>query len=100
MKTSKTPWVIQKSEESKNGYSDWNTYAIRDAQNHCIAIVGAVDHATAEMNKTNALMMASAPEMFQALWQIVELFKDQGRANLPECAGIAREAINKALGNV
>lgn len=96
--TSKTPWTIQQLETNHHGY-DWPTYAIRDAQNHCIALVGDVDRATAEMNETNALMMAAAPEMFQALWAIVELSKDQGRANLPECAGLAKQAINKALGN-
>lgn len=46
----------------------------------------------------NARLIAAAPDMLEALIAIVALSNDQGRRNLPECAGLARQAIAKARG--
>lgn len=48
--------------------------------------------------EANARLIAAAPDMLAALKNIVELQADHGRLNLPECAAIARTAIQKAVG--
>ena len=63
---STTPWAIQSLEIDRHGYEDWQTYAIRDAQNHCIAVVGEIDRATTPHNAANATLMTAAPELLAA----------------------------------
>lgn len=47
----------------------------------------------------DARLISAAPDMLEALQAIVALSQDQGRANLPMCANMARAAIAKATGN-
>ena len=59
-------WKIQQLEKEHNGYY-WPTYSVRSmATNHCLAIVGDVDRATANNNKGNARLMSAAPELINA----------------------------------
>lgn len=67
MKTSKAPFQIQQLHEQFHGYPDWPVYAVRDASNLCLAVVGAVDRATDQFNQGNATLFALAPEMAAAL---------------------------------
>lgn len=67
---SKTPFRIQQLEKEHHGY-DWPTFAVRDAQNHCLAVVGDVDRATAEHNEANAKLFRAAPEMLKAIRRAV-----------------------------
>lgn len=53
-------YTVQLLEEQHNGYEDWQTYAVRDQHNHCVCIVGAVDHATANTNRETAIRIARA----------------------------------------
>ena len=47
-------WTIQNLETNHNGY-DWPTFAIRSQPgNHCLAVVGEMDNATAPFNAANA----------------------------------------------
>ena len=45
-----------------------------------------------------AALFAAAPDMMEALENIVALQENQGRRNLVECAAIARAALAKARG--
>jgi hypothetical protein len=62
------PMVVQVVDRGRNGYEDWNTFAIRDPKtNHCLAIVGEVDRGTSDNNEANAYLFAAAEVMQQAL---------------------------------
>lgn len=67
---SKTPFRLQKLEDKHNGY-DWPTFAVRDAENHCLATVGDVDCATAGKNEGNAKLFIASPALLNAC-QIAE----------------------------
>ena len=59
-------WKLQTLETNHNGY-EWPTFAVRSmATNHCLAIVGDVDRATADHNKGNARLISAAPELLEA----------------------------------
>ena len=51
-----------------------------------------------EESQSNGNLIAAAPELLESLKAIVALSQDQGRMNLPECAGMAKAAIAKAEG--
>ena len=68
-------WSLQELETDKNGYKDWNTYAIRNEQNCCIAIVGEVDVSTSTDNLYNAKLMQKAPKLLNALKDCMETLK-------------------------
>ena len=101
----KTPWTIQTLDTEHNGY-DWPTFAIRDAQNHCLAVVGDVDRATADSNAANAKLMASAPDLLNALQRVIpwigKLIADGGHQNAVaphSCEGalaLAEAAVKRA----
>ena len=70
MTTKHTPksWIVEQVETSHNGYADWPVYAVRQMpENHCLAVVGRVDRATAGYNEANANLIAAAPELLAAL---------------------------------
>lgn len=60
---SPTPWKLQPLATEHHGYAAWHTFAVRDSRNHCIAVVGAVDRATAPHNAANGQLMKAAPEL-------------------------------------
>lgn len=71
MKTNETkhtegPWRSVLLTEYHHGY-EWPVFTVRDARNHCLAVVGEVDRATAEDNAANARLIAAAPEMLASL---------------------------------
>ena len=97
-------WTIQNLETNHNGY-DWPTFAIRSQPgNHCLAVVGEMDNATAPFNAANARLIAAAPDLLAALQGLFEhcamIHKhggdgdNQKQANAAEAA--ARAAIAKA----
>lgn len=55
-----TMYTVQLLEKQHNGYEDWQTYAVRDQHNHCVCIVGTVDHATAATSFDTAHLIADA----------------------------------------
>lgn len=59
------PWVVQALETNHHGY-DWPTFCVRNKPgNHCLAVVGVVDRATADQNTANARLIATAPELLE-----------------------------------
>lgn len=90
-----------------HGYEDWNTYAVRDAHNHCLAVIGDVDRATSKYNQANARLMAAAPELLAALEDTLRVLvtpaglpdKGKGRTQEQQAAfDAAMRAIAKAKG--
>lgn len=77
------PWNIQSLTTAHHDYPDWQTYAIRDKSNHCLAIVGEVDRATSEHNTANAILISAAPDM-QADLQAVAGIKRMIQARITE----------------
>jgi hypothetical protein len=76
-------------------FLDWNTYTIRDAAYHCLAVVGELDLATSEHNEANARLFQAAPQLIAALKACQELLNnsdvrflicDGGPGNLGEQA--------------
>lgn len=65
------PWVMQGSETGYRGYADWNTFAIRDSRNCCLAVVGHVDRLPSPHNKANARLMAVSPELLATLEKVI-----------------------------
>ena len=63
---SRGPWELQLLEETRHGYPNWSTYCVRDAVNHCIAVVGEVDRGTEEHNEANGKIMAASYELLDA----------------------------------
>ena len=63
--------------------------------NFYVATIPNGTHAEAE---ANARLITAAPAMLKALENIVALAADHGRMNLPECAAIAKAAIQAATG--
>jgi len=94
------PWMVQLISERWHGY-DWPTFAIRDSVgNHCLAVIGDVDRATADKNTANARLIASAPELLAALVTLLD-HADLGEIHDEETAAAvnnARAAIAKATG--
>jgi len=100
MTTKHTPksWIVEQVETSHNGYADWPVYAVRQMpENHCLAVVGRVDRATAGYNEANAQLMAIAPDLLAAckgalaaLTQGVTVPKDVERARKILRAGIEK----------
>lgn len=83
---SPAPWELQRLSGGDS------TFCVRDAQNHCLAVVGEVDRATAPHNEANALLMVAAPDLLKALQHI-----DSNAAESVEwIRRVAREAISKA----
>lgn len=102
MKTSKGPWALQSLGTKFRGYDNWPTFAVRDAQNQCIAEVGHVDRGTVASNKANATLMASAPTMRIALTAVLcnlELAEKTG-CDLGAYGRLAKEAAADALRKV
>jgi hypothetical protein len=99
MKRTPGPWIVQQVETARNGYDDWQTYTIRSSPaNHCLAVVGEVDHATAPSNKANAALIAAAPDLLRALQDLIPLLDSELDAveNWQDEAKAARKALRKA----
>ena len=67
-------YTVQTLETEHNGYKDWPVFAVRSEQNHCLAVVGAVDRATSGQNEANARLFAAAPDMLAACELALESF--------------------------
>jgi hypothetical protein len=88
------PWSIQQIHDAKNGYADWQTFAIRGPENVCLAMVGEVDHYKSERIPHNARLIAAAPELLEALEEML----NAGVNDDPNMYDRARAAIAKARG--
>lgn len=80
MKSSNGPWILQNLTVKHHGY-DWPVFAIRDSANHCLAVVGQVDRATAELNEGNAYRMLAAPALLESckdLLEQLEAYEEKG----------------------
>jgi hypothetical protein len=64
---SPAPYSVQLLETAHNGYPDWKTFAVRSAQNVCLAVVGQVDRHDEEKYGDVARLFAAAPELLAAL---------------------------------
>ena len=85
-------WTIQNLETNHNGY-DWPTFAIRSQPgNHCLAVVGEMDNATAPFNAANARLIAAAPDLLASL----ELIDSNAAESVEWIRRVARAAIAKA----
>lgn len=71
-KPSPGPWQLQQLHVNNRGYDGWSTYCMRDSANHCLAVIGDVDRATAPYNEKNAMVMAAAPELLTMLQRILD----------------------------
>ena len=94
-------WITQSLETRRHGYDGWNTYTIRSSPaNHCLAVVGAEDHATAAFNDGNARRIVQCvnahDDLLEACKAIAALADGQGQANMMMVASQARAAIAKA----
>lgn len=76
-------YTVQLLEEQHNGYEDWQTYAVRDPHNHCVCIVGGVDHATAATNHETALRIARALDECER--EACPAFTGCGSSDCSEC---------------
>jgi hypothetical protein len=73
MKHTPGPWVLQQLETNHSGY-DWPTFAVRSTPgNYCLAVVGDVDRATADVNKGNACLIAAAPDLWAASKEVLRI---------------------------
>ncbi len=86
---SANPWTVQSLDVGFHGYPDWSTFAVRDAHNHCIAVVGQIDRATTLNNEANAKLMRSAPELRQLC--------ESGQAWLEAAAILAPEHLKEGF---
>lgn len=66
------PWRVVKSQDNFHNYPDWSTFAVRDARNCCLLVLGEVDHLPAPENKANARLIAAAPDLLAALENALE----------------------------
>lgn len=99
------PWVLQSLETNFRGYRDWPTFAVRDSVgNHCLAVIGDIDRATAPNNEANAHLIAAAPDGLEAarmaLFEIERLYTGQSRENFEDNAAVKalKAFIAKATG--
>jgi len=76
---SATPWHVENHNPYVRGWQDWQSFTVRDAHNHCLAIVGDVDRATAPFNFQNASIMAEAAALLIALRRCKEIAEDGSR---------------------
>jgi hypothetical protein len=78
-----SPYSLQLLEEGHNGYPDWKIYAIRSKENCCIAIVGEIDRYQSERIPDTAQLFAAAPELMEALINLVEFMEKNGLSKTP-----------------
>lgn len=91
------PWAVQRLEESHNGYTGWKTFTIRSKQNVCLSVVGEVDHYHEQDHEANALLIAAAPDLLDALRACVFSLRSPDALN-ENSVKMAEKAIAKAEG--
>lgn len=85
------PWTLQCLDPHR---TDGNTYAIRAADNVCLAVVGEVDAASRAANKSVARAMLAAPKMIAALRKALEFIESERESR--EFAAMTNEYTQEA----
>jgi hypothetical protein len=90
MNLAPTPYTVQNLGGGFHGYSDWSTFAVRDARNVALAEIGHIDRSSAVHAKSLAALFAAAPALLMALNRL------QANPNDPCAHREALDAINLA----
>lgn len=76
-----TPWTIQEIGRTLALSGEKvRDFAIRDKRNICVALVGSVDAATKDDNEAHAHLMRAAPELLEALKDMLGMGVEVERA--------------------
>jgi hypothetical protein len=64
----KGPWTVQDLGPARGDlYPEWRTFAVRSAENICLAVVGNVDRYHEDKYEATARLMAASPDLLAAL---------------------------------
>lgn len=91
-KFTKGPWFAEQTIELDDVFLD-----ICAEDSSVVSDVG-VNGATAEQRRANAALIASAPELYEALEQIAALYIDDRSSAMHKALCIANKALKKARG--
>lgn len=91
-KFTKGPWFVEQTIERDDVFLD-----ICAEDSSVVSDVG-VNGATEEQRRANAALIASAPELYEALEQIAALYIDDRSSAMHKALCIANKALKKARG--
>jgi hypothetical protein len=95
MSRTKGPWKYELHQRKRNGYEDWNTYTVRQAEtNVCLAVVNEVDRFYEKDSRGNAIAISLVPEMIDAMQDFCVLV-ERGRIRSVRTYSIFKEILNR-----